>query len=267
MVQAKHPLGDSAPAEPGAGPGTHARVGLISDRWLKPAEWSQRGLTLVRMQWLAFEWLLVDPPAAIVLDLESADARQVADVWQLHDLLGVPVVVLAGAAPRGEIQALLERGAEDVVTGSPDGTLTAALVAAILRRPRSGSVQQVPLVLRLDGIEVDMARRVVRRPGGPLSLSRTEFALLMALVRAGGRACSHAELVTRVWGADHAAATHYLRLYIRYLRQKIERDPLHPRHLLNVRGVGYRLVPGVQYDDRDGGRTPGSRAGGSPEHA
>lgn len=218
------------------------RVALLSDRWLEPAEWSRRGMAPTHLQPVAFERLLTDPPAAIVLDPECTEARQLTDCWQLHDLLRVPVIVLAPGASGAEVAALLERGAEDVVTGTPDAALLAATVAAILRRVRRQAPQQVPPVVRLGSAEVDLVRRVIRRPGGTQSLSRTEFGLLLALLRAGGRACTHHDLITRVWGADYASATHYLRLYIRYLREKLEDDPRRPRFILNVWGTGYRLA-------------------------
>jgi DNA-binding response OmpR family regulator len=222
-----------------------ARVALLSDRWLTPREWSQRGMSAVRLRPMAFERLLADPPEAIVLDPACGDARQVADCWQLHDLLHVPVIILAEGAPSDDVLALLERGAQDVVTEPPDAALLAARVAAILRRSRRQALQRIPPVVNLGGVEVDMVRRVVRRPGGCQSLSRTEFNLLLAFLRTGGRTCTHHELMTHVWGTECASATHYLRLYIRYLREKIEDDPRRPARILNVWGVGYRLALGA----------------------
>jgi two-component system KDP operon response regulator KdpE len=221
---------------------TPSRVALLSDRWLAPREWSERGMSAVRLRPMAFERLLADPPDAIVLDPACGDTRQVADCWQLHDLLRVPVVVLALSASADEVAALLERGAEDVVTETPDPALLAARVGAILRRCRRQALHHLPPVVNLDGVEVDLVRRVVRRPGGTQSLSRTEFNLLLAFLRSGGRTCTHHELMTRVWGTECASATHYLRLYIRYLREKIEDDPRRPSRILNVWGVGYRLA-------------------------
>ena len=219
------------------------RVALLSDRWLSPGQWSRRGMSAERLRPVAFERLLADPPAAIVVDPACADARQLADCWQLHELLGVPVIVLAEGATGDEAAALLRRGADEVITGTPDASLLAAQVAAILRRSQRQTLRDASALLQLDGdVEVDMVRRIVRRPAGSQSLSRTEFNLLLALVRAGGRACTHHELVSQVWGADCASATHYLRLYIRYLRDKIEADPRRPRAILNVWGVGYRIA-------------------------
>jgi two-component system KDP operon response regulator KdpE len=209
---------------------------------LESREWTVRGMSATRLRPLPFERLLADPPDAIVLDLACAETRQVTDCWQLQELLRVPVIVLAESAPTDTVLTLLERGAEEVVTEPPDAALLAARVAAILRRCRRQALDQLPPIVNLDGVEVDLVRRVVRRSWGELSLSRTEFNLLLAFLRAGGRTCTHHELMTRVWGMECASATHYLRLYIRYLREKIEDDPRNPTRILNVWGVGYRLA-------------------------
>jgi two-component system, OmpR family, KDP operon response regulator KdpE len=219
-----------------------ARVALLSDRWLEPHEWTRRGMSATRLRPIAFDRLLADPPDAIVLDPTCAEPRQITDCWQLHDLVRVPVIVLAEGASTETVLAFLERGAAEVVTETPDPALLSARVAAILRRCHREALHQLPAVVNLDGVEVDLVQRVVRRSWGTLSLSRTEFNLLLAFLRAGGRTCTHHELMTRVWGAECASATHYLRLYIRYLREKIEDDPRRPERILNVWGVGYRLA-------------------------
>lgn len=206
-------------------------------------------MSAVRLRSVELERLLIDPPDLVVVDLPCVDARQVGECWQLHDLLGVPVIVLAEGASSEQVVAHLRRGADDVLTGDPQDGLVAARSAAVLRRYRGRRVNRPPLILRLDGdIEVDMRRRVVHRPGGTQSLSRTEFNLLVALVQAGDRPCPHSELISRVWGTEAASASHYLRLYIRYLRQKLEIDARQPRHLVNVWGSGYRLI----YDSATG---------------
>ena len=218
------------------------RVALLSDRWLSPAPWHQRGMSVVRVRSVALASLLADAPSAIVIDPACGDAAQLADCWRLHELLHVPLVVLAEGASSDEVVAWLERGADEVVTQPPVGPLLSARLAAILRRTQKRTPEQPTSLVHLSDAEVDLTRRLVRRADGTRTLSRTEFKLLQALLDAGGRACTHTELVIRVWGAECASATHYLRLYIRYLRQKIERDPLQPRHILNVRGIGYRLA-------------------------
>jgi len=197
-------------------------------------------MTVTRPGAMAFEQLVSSAPDAIVLDGALEDDSQVRNSWRAHELLGVPIIVMA--RPADEVLELLERGADEVVAHAEDDALLAARVAAVLRRAPERRPQNVSSTLTLGRVEVDMERRVVRRPDGTQTLSRTEFALFQALVQARGRACTRQELITRVWGAQYASATHYLRLYVRYLRQKLELDPMHPAYLLNVHSVGYRLV-------------------------
>jgi two-component system KDP operon response regulator KdpE len=230
------PAGDAAPP---------ARVGFLSGTWQPAGEWMRRGLTPYRLPAGAIERLFADPPDVIVVDAARDDARPVADCWQLADLLGVPLVVLAPGAAAETVTALLARGATDVITESRAAlpvALLAARVAAVVRRTGRREGARLPVRLQVDGGEIDLVHRVVRRADGARSLSATEFRLLLALLRAGGRTCPHGELMARVWGPSSTSATHYLRLYVQYLREKIEADPRRPRHLVNVRGSGYRLV-------------------------
>jgi DNA-binding response OmpR family regulator len=195
----------------------------------------------MRIERLSLQRLLDHAPDALVVDASVESAEHRSDCWQVHESLNLPMILLAERASGEAVTALLRAGADDVITEAPTTELVAARVFAILRRVGRRQTAKYPTVLSMSGTEVDMERRVVTGPRGTQSLSRTEFNLLEALLLAQGRASSHTELVTRVWGAEYASATHYLRLYIRYLRQKIERDPIRPRHIVNVRGIGYRL--------------------------
>jgi two-component system KDP operon response regulator KdpE len=217
------------------------RVLIASSRPIEPAAWLRRGMVAQPLP-AEIDRALAEPPAALVLDLRTAGPHA-EDCWLLHRLLGVPVVAFADAPLQpGEVTAALDRGAAEVVTDGLGEDLLAAQVAAVLRRARRDVLQELPAVITIGEAVVDLMRRRVCRAGQEYSLSRTEFTLLLTLLRANGRACSHAELVARVWGQGGASSEHYLRLYIRYLRQKIEADPRRPRAIINVWGVGYRLV-------------------------
>jgi DNA-binding response OmpR family regulator len=219
-----------------------ACVSLLSDRWLSQPDWAGHGMRVVRLGPVGFERLVQDPPDAIVIDTGAADARQLDACWQLHDLLQVPLVLVAPEMAAADVAALLDRGADEIVTGSVDGSLLAARVAAILRRTLAGRPADTPSRVRLGDVTVDLASRTVHRAGESSVLSRTEFELFRALAAARGRVCTHAELAGRVWGQRQPSATRYLRLYIRYLRQKLEVDPEAPRYLLNIWGRGYQLL-------------------------
>jgi two-component system KDP operon response regulator KdpE len=228
-----------------------ARVILLSDRWQTSSEWQRRGIMVSRPRSLAFGQLLEFPPDALVVDSTYCDARVVADCWQLRDLLHIRLVMVTDGATSREVVKLLERGADEVLTGGPASAEVAACTAAILRRVQSDSDRQLPAVVDLDGVEIDIRRRAIRRGRGLQSLSRTEFALLLTLIRRRGGVCTYRELIASAWGVDCSWATHYIRLHIRYLRQKIEDDAHRPRRILNVWGTGYRLALGPAAQPRE----------------
>ena len=89
---------------------------------------------------------------------------------------------------------------------------------------------------------VDLERRTATRDTAPLHLTPIEFRLLAALARHLGMVVTHRQLLAEVWGPSHTGDTHYLRIYVKQLRDKLEPDPLRPRHLVTEIGVGYRLV-------------------------
>lgn len=235
-----------------------ARVAVTTTHSLRSLEWERRDLVVVQLHADNVEASLSNPPDAIVLDLATSDARTRSGCWQLHDLLDVPVIVLIDDGSVEQRVALLERGADDVLVAPVDPRVLAACVAAVLRRSRRETAPGIPGTLHLDGVEVDLVRRTVYRERGTQSLSRTEFNLLVALMRANGRACTHRELIAQVWGTNASAAGHYLRLYIRYLREKLEEDPRQPRRIVNVWGTGYRLI--LSRDGAHGSAPPATAA-------
>jgi two-component system, OmpR family, KDP operon response regulator KdpE len=95
-------------------------------------------------------------------------------------------------------------------------------------------------------VEVDLARRVVRRAGQEVKLTATEYSLLALFVRNAGRVLTHRQLLTEVWGPNAVGQTHYLRVYVAHLRDKLEADPARPERLITEPGVGYRWLAPVQ---------------------
>jgi len=91
-------------------------------------------------------------------------------------------------------------------------------------------------------VEVDRSARIVRRSGAEVHLTPTEYRLLLVLVNNAGRVLTQRQLLREVWGPAHSGQSHYLRIYMGHLRQKLEADPAQPRHLLTETAVGYRLV-------------------------
>ena len=127
-----------------------------------------------------------------------------------------------------------------VIEYAPEMGELLARVRVALRhasRPPSGAA-----VIRIGATEVDLERRVAHRDGEDVRLTPLEFRLLAVLARHAGMVVTHRQLLTEVWGPTHAADTHYLRIYMKQLRDKLELDSVKPEHLLTETGIGYRLV-------------------------
>ena len=153
----------------------------------------------------------------------------------------VPVLVLTARSDVGEKVAALDLGASDYVTKPFDGDELLARLRAALRQ--SGHGQAPGGVLSCGAIAMDVARHETRLDGEAVALTRKEFALLRALLEAGGRVLTHADLLERVWGRAHRDDVEYLRVAVRGLRRKLEADPAVPQRIRNEPGIGYRLVP------------------------
>jgi two-component system KDP operon response regulator KdpE len=181
-------------------------------------------------------------PDIVIVDLGLPDFDGVEVVRQVRHWSTVPILILsARAQERVKIDAF-EAGADDYVTKPFGiGELLARIKVALRHavRPPTGG-----LILHFDNALVDLERRTATRDGEPLRLTPIEFRMLAALGRHLGMVVTHRQLLTEVWGPTHARDTHYLRVYAKQLRDKLERDPLRPRHLVTEIGVGYRLVCG-----------------------
>ena len=176
-------------------------------------------------------------PHAIVLDCSPGDHRR--ELFRLLQTVSeLPVVVLSDGNNEDELVWYLEGGAADyVVKPVSPAHLSARLQAAL----RHNAKETPGGVIRVGDLMVDLDRHEVRRDGRLIRLTPKEFQLLRVLAEQPGQPCSHRMLLERVWGGEFAYCTHYLRLYIGYLRRKLEDDPKRPRLLVTHRGVGYRL--------------------------
>lgn len=150
------------------------------------------------------------------------------------------IVVSARDADSGKV-ALLDAGADDyLVKPFSISELLARMRVAL--RHRGQEARPAVTSYRHGALQVDIVAHTVLLDGQPVHLTPTEFKLLARLVRSAGQVVTHRRLLTDVWGADCAAHTHYLRLYMGQLRAKLERDPADPQRLLTEPGVGYRLL-------------------------
>lgn len=179
-------------------------------------------------------------PDIAIVDLGLPDIDGVEVIRRIREWSSMPVIVLsARAQERSKIDAL-DAGANDYVTKPfAIGELMARIRAALRHAVRSdaGSTS-----LHLGDAVVDLGRRTAQRGGNAIHLTPIEFRLLAALARNADMVSTHRQLLTEVWGPTHERDTHYLRIYMKQLREKLEDDPVQPRFLLTETGIGYRLV-------------------------
>lgn len=181
-------------------------------------------------------------PELLVLDLGLPDGDGVTLIRDVRGWSAVPIIVLSARADEADKVAALDAGADDYLT-KPFGTgELLARVRANLRRSRGAGSEETESVFRFGEIEVDRAARVVRRANVEVHLTPTEYRLLSVLVANAGRVLTQRQLLREVWGPSHSEQSHYLRIYMGHLRQKLEADPAQPRHLLTETAVGYRLM-------------------------
>lgn len=189
-------------------------------------------------------------PDLVVLDLGLPDGDGCDFIKSFRAWSGVPVLVLSARSAEGEKIAALDAGADDYLTKPFSVGELLARVRALMRRTRAPG-EAAPMV-RFGDVEVDLSRRSVRREAQPVHLTQIEYRLLCAMIGGAGRVLTHRHLLREVWGPAFVESSHYLRVYVGHLRQKLERDPAQPRHFLTETGVGYRFDPGA---DSVGGAT------------
>ena len=179
---------------------------------------------------------------AVTSGLEETPEMDGAEVIRkVREWTGTPIIVLSARDQEGVKVAALDLGADDYVT-KPFGLheLLARLRTALrhARRPDDGSMAPV---FATGDVTVDLERRLVRRKDQEIRLTATEYKLLATLIKHAGKVLTHRQLLKEVWGPLHVEEAHYLRVYMRQLRNKLETNPAHPSHLVTEVGVGYRL--------------------------
>jgi len=179
-------------------------------------------------------------PDLVILDLGLPDMDGGEVLERLRAWSGVPLIVLSVRSNEAEKVRLLERGADDYVV-KPFGMaeLLARAQAAMRRYVRVSTGEPV---IRIGPLSIDLAARIVTIDGERVMLTPKEYRLLQLLAQHPGNVITHQFLLKEIWGSPHMQDTHYLRIFMRKLRQKIEADPTQPRMLLTELGIGYRLV-------------------------
>jgi two-component system KDP operon response regulator KdpE len=177
-------------------------------------------------------------PEVVLLDLGLPDLDGVTVLKRLREWSRVPVLVLSVRDREDDKVAALDAGADDYVT-KPFGT--SELLARLRAAQRHVQPGPQESVFRAGDLEVDLARRVVLRAGKEVKLTATEYAILRLFVQHAGKVLTHRQILTEVWGPTYVEQTHYLRVYLAHLREKLEANPAQPELFLTESGVGYRL--------------------------
>ena len=178
-------------------------------------------------------------PDLAIVDLGLPDFDGIEVIRRIREWSPMPIIVLsARTQERSKIDAL-DTGADDYITKPFGVGELLARVRAALRhslRPQAGKI------LSFGSVSIDFEKRQAQRDGAEIHFTAIEFKLLACLAKHLGMVVTHRQLLQQVWGPPHLEHTHYLRVYMKQLREKLEPDPVRPRYLLTETGVGYRLV-------------------------
>jgi len=188
---------------------------------------------------LALERFGEQPADVVLIDLMLPGMDGFECCRHLRRTSAVPVIMVTARNDTHDVVAGLEAGADDYVTKPFVAKELAARIRALLRRARS---VDEPSVLAFGDVEIRPDEGIVERAGQEVHCTRTEFRLLCELATNPGKVLSREQLLDRVWGYDYFGDGRLVDVHIRRLRTKIEPDPANPRHILTVRGMGYKLT-------------------------
>ena len=185
---------------------------------------------------------LRDTPDLILLDVMMPDLDGFEVLETVREVTNVPVIMLTAKGEEDDRVRGLELGADDYITKPFSPRELVSRVKAVLRRTEGVTGSMHGLIEVDNRLKIDFDRREIWLEGKLVKLRPTEYRLLYHLVQNAGWVVSHDQLLQKVWGYEYRDEPHYVRLYINYLRQKLEKDPADPKYILTERGVGYRFV-------------------------
>ncbi len=180
-------------------------------------------------------------PEVVILDLGLPDMDGLEVTKRLREWATMPIIVLSARGKENDKIAALDAGADDYLT-KPFGVGELMARMRVALRHATQSAGDTSAVFAAGDLKIDYARRLVTMGDQPVHLTPIEYKLLTTLAMNAGKVITHQHLLKEVWGPAYATESHYLRVYMRQLRHKIEREPAQPRYLLTEPGVGYRLA-------------------------
>jgi two-component system, OmpR family, KDP operon response regulator KdpE len=180
-------------------------------------------------------------PDVIILDLGLPDIDGIEVIRRVREWSAVPIIILSARGQETDKITALDAGADDYIQKPFSVNELIARVRVALRRAASQGQPTANSTIVAGDIIIDQVRRQVRRGGQEVHLTPIEYKLLITLAGHDGLVMTHRQLLKEVWGPGHTEESHYLRIFVRQLRQKLEEDPAQPRHISTEVGVGYRF--------------------------
>jgi len=190
----------------------------------------------------AMDKLRTEMPDLILLDIMLPDIDGFEVLRLVREVSNIPVIMLTAKGEEDDRVKGLELGTDDYVTKPFSPRELISRVKAVLRRVESTDSDSKESIQVDDRLNIDFDRREIRVAGELIKLRPTEYRLLYHLVQNAGWVLTYDQILSRVWGYEYRDEPHYVRLYVNYLRQKLEEDPTNPKYILTERGVGYRFV-------------------------
>jgi len=190
----------------------------------------------------ALEIIRTQLPDIVILDVMMPELDGFETLRILREFSNIPVIMLTAKGEEDDRVYGLELGADDYITKPFGPRELSSRVRAVLRRAEMPNTPEHAVLKVDDRLSIDFNRREVIVNGEHIKLRPTEYRLLYHLVENAGWTVPHEQLLAKVWGYEYRDEAHYVRLYVNYLREKIEEDPSNPKYILTERGVGYRFV-------------------------
>jgi two-component system KDP operon response regulator KdpE len=189
----------------------------------------------------ALEAIRTQLPDLVLLDVMMPELDGFETLRMLREFSDIPVIMLTAKGEENDKVYGLELGADDYITKPFGPRELSSRIKAIFRRHEKPTTEEAILGID-DRLRVDFNRREVIVNDERIKLRPTEYRLLYHLIRNAGWTVPHDQLLQKVWGYEYRDEAHYVRLYVNYLRDKIEEDPSNPRYIITERGVGYRFA-------------------------
>lgn len=190
----------------------------------------------------ALEKLRTGLPDLILLDIMMPDIDGFEVLKMIREVSKIPVIMLTAKGEEDDKVKGLELGADDYITKPFSPRELVGRVKAVLRRFEGTGDSSEDVIQVDERLKIDFGKREVWVDGKLINLRPTEYRLLYHLVQNAGWVLTYDQILSRVWGYEYRDESHYVRLYINYLREKLEKDPANPKYILTERGVGYRFL-------------------------